>query len=325
MGSDSQESIRAQLAPFRPSDKLFDLPVRGVTYYPDHPFTQQLNQACSDDALEKFQEIFAEWRCAENPSPPRGPEIYPVAPVEPCFYHAIRLDRPTFVAFLLDQGVLMCGLAASQAIEYKCSTAMWDVFLDNGMFDLNVPFSGFDPPPLAFVLHNEELVRWFLAHGADPNAETSMGMTPFLKAVGHEPLSMVKLLHEAGGSIDIAVPFACIPSAPTRPPAEDRLEVLRYLLDLGADPNAPKWAHNRKGAHTDFNWGSTLNAVLANGRADLAEELLRRGARTDSRSFNIASRDETALEIAARRAPSLVPLIEEYRAREKGHIEEGRT
>ncbi|KAI0967046.1 hypothetical protein F4678DRAFT_257794 [Xylaria arbuscula] len=316
----NQQNTTAHLAPYRPSDQMFDLPVRGVTYYPDHPFTQQLNQACSEDELDKFKAILAEWCRAEDPSPPRGPSIYPMAPVEPCFYHAIRLDRSTFVALMLDQGVLMCHLAASVAIEYKCSTAMWEVFLDNGMFDLNVPFSRVDPPPLAFVLHNEELVRWLLAHGADPNVETSWGLTPFLKAVGHAPLSIVKLLHEAGGSIAIAVPFACMPS-PSRPPDDDRLEVLRYLLDLGADPNAPKWAHNRNGRHSDFDWGSTLNAVLANGRSDLAEELLHRGARTDFRSFNIASRDETALEIAARRVPSIVPLIEECRAREKGDTE----
>jgi ankyrin repeat protein len=94
--------------------------------------------------------------------------------------------------------------------------------------------------------------------------------------------------------------------------------VLRYLLDAGADPNAKKWAHNGKGYAADFDWGSALNAALADGRPELAEELLRRGARTDALTFNFASQGETALELATRYMPALLPFVEECRAREQG-------
>lgn len=171
------------------------------------------------------------------------------------------------------------------------------------------------------MLDDEEVVQWFLAQGANPNAESRYGLTPFLKAVGHSPLSTVKLLHAAGGSPAITVPFVCSPHPPLPPGSdvtpESRLEVLRYLLDAGADPNAKKWAHNAKGYASDFDWGSGLNAALANGRPELAEELLRRGARTDAPTYNFASRGETVLELAARYMPALLPLVEECRAREK--------
>ncbi|KAI1273703.1 hypothetical protein F5Y07DRAFT_375936 [Xylaria sp. FL0933] len=326
----SQQNIIGALAPFRPGDQL-ELPMPGVTYYPNHPLTQQLNQACDENDLERFRGLVAEWRWAENPSPPHGPRGYPMATIEPCLYHAVRSDRPAFVAHLLNHGVRMCHLAGWEAVEHRCSTAMWDVFRENGKFDINAPFERAKPPPLASVLHDETLVRWFLAHGADPNAESEWGLSPFLKAVGHAPLCIVKLLHEAGGSPAMAVPFVCQPTPPVPPPADpsipprdERLQVLRYVLDLGADPDVPKWAHNRKGAGSDFEWGSPLNAALSGRRIDLAEELLRRGARTDIPTFNIASRGETALELAARCAPSLVPLVEECRAREQGHIKGGK-
>lgn len=96
------------------------------------------------------------------------------------------------------------------------------------------------------MLDDTDMVRWFLAHGADPNAESHHGLTPFLKAVQVRPLETVRLLHEAGASLSIAVPFVC--AAPAAQDGETeadgaarRLQVLRYLLDNGADPEAPMW------------------------------------------------------------------------------------
>ncbi|KAH8890307.1 hypothetical protein GQ53DRAFT_824931 [Thozetella sp. PMI_491] len=196
--------------PFRKGDE-FELPMPGVRYYPEHPLMHQLNQACTDNELEEFQRLLEEWRGEEDPSPPRGPAGYPLGTVEPCLYHAIRLDRATFVAYLLDQGLKVGRLAAWEASVHKCSSTMWQAFVDHGHFDISAPLEDGGLPPIGYVLDNQASIEWFLAKGADPNAETDWGMTPFLKAVGHAPLSIVKLLHAAGGSLAISVPFVLQP------------------------------------------------------------------------------------------------------------------
>ncbi|RYP25382.1 hypothetical protein DL767_008404 [Monosporascus sp. MG133] len=160
---------------------------------------------------------------------------------------------------------------------------MWQVFLEHDL-DINAPLADSDGPHLSYVLQEENLVRWFLAHDAAPNADSGNGLSPFLRAVSEAPLTTVQLLHTAGGSPTVAVPFACSPlpgfpgtSNEDGSETRKRLAVLRFLLDAGADPDARKWAHSSRGRVSDFDWGSGLNLALVNGFDDLAEELPRRG------------------------------------------------
>lgn len=76
-------------------------------------------------------------------------------------------------------------------------------------------------------------------------------------------------------------------------------------------------AHNRYGRGNDFDYGTGLNRAIVKRAENLAEELLRRGARTDSKTMNIASRGETALELAAKYTPRLIPLVVERRKQEE--------
>lgn len=81
--------------------------------------------------------------------------------------------------------------------------------------------------------------------------------------------------------------------------------------------DAVRRAHNRYGRGNDFDYGTGLNRAIVKRAENLAEELLRRGARTDSKTMNIASRGETALELAAKYTPRLVPLVAERRKEEE--------
>ncbi|RYP92684.1 hypothetical protein DL770_001197 [Monosporascus sp. CRB-9-2] len=266
-------------APFPPDDPR-DLPVPGMKYYPDHPLMKQLHEACTGDALDEVKRLVTEWQDMRKPSPPRGPNHYRLGTLEPVLYHAIQENRANAVAYLLQQGINMSRLAVKEALSYKSTAPMWQ---------------------------DENYVGWFLANGVDPKAESRNGLSPFLRAVSEAPLTTVQLLHAAGGSPTLAMPCACslLPGV-SRISNEDgsetrrRLAVLRFLLDVGANPDARKWAHSSRGRTSDFDWGSGLNLALVNGFDELAEELLRRDARTDVQTFNIASRGETALELTRR-------------------------
>lgn len=49
---------------------------------------------------------------------------------------------------------------------------------------------------------NADMMRWLLKKGADPNFRDDVGMTPLMHAVDSKDLECVKVILEAGGSID---------------------------------------------------------------------------------------------------------------------------
>lgn len=77
---------------------------------------------------------------------------------------------------------------------------------------------------------NSETTAWFLAHGADPNAECDLDITPLSVAVGRAPLSIVNLLFESGGSVNHG---QLLHYAATRS-SSDTNEVLDLLMRQGA-------------------------------------------------------------------------------------------
>lgn len=96
-----------------------------------------------------------------------------------------------------------------------------------------------------------------------------------------------------------------------------RIQIARQGVEKGCYfAHSSHRAHNRYGRGNDFDYGTGLNRAIVKRAEDLAEELLHRGARTDSKTMNFASRGETALELAAKYTPRLVPLVAERRKEE---------
>lgn len=124
---------------------------------------------------------------------------------------------------------------------------------------------------------NEEIVRILLAYGADVNISRSCpgkvgknleAITPLQEAVNHSQKHIVQLLLAAG-----ADPNACTASQGTplehvqfREPGTD---MMRMLLDSGADPNIPSYAGKTK---------MPLFSAIIKGRESRIKLLIERGA-----------------------------------------------
>lgn len=90
----------------------------------------------------------------------------------------------------------------------------------------------------------------------------------------------------------------------------ERLEVMTYLLDLGAPIDATEFEHDAYAAGGVFNAGSAINITSHDpfGEEEL-ELLLKRGARTDIPDFE----GKTCLDIARKwGSPRKVELILSY-------------
>lgn len=122
---------------------------------------------------------------------------------------------------------------------------------------------------------DEPLTHWFLAHGASPTAPASgLYMTPLMQACAISPLHIVKLLHAHSTSMHNAL--QCAAEANT----ENRLEVMAFLLDNGAEIDAVKWKHHPF-SYQSFEWaflGSALHYAVTRGFEDRVKLLLSRGA-----------------------------------------------
>jgi ankyrin repeat protein len=147
------------------------------------------------------------------------------------------------------------------------------------------------------VTSNEDIVRWYLCHGADPNARSDCGSTPMTFAAREASLSTMKLLVEHGGQVcgtDL-IAQAAIGHSWGR---KNRIEVIEWLLDLGASidaMSASTWKSRQdfrgESAFNDFmlrNLGgrTALNVANLSGDAPLAAFLIGKGANGEIQPVN---------------------------------------
>lgn len=149
------------------------------------------------------------------------------------------------------------------------------VFLDNG-WNINEPRTATMPPFLAVVLHDRKLTEWFLSHGADPNAQCYLDITPLSYAVQSAPFDIIELLFENGGSIEKGQLLHHAVNR-TKP---DCLEVVQMLLDKGSPINSIQY-QNHHDSYEHFKWfglGTPLYDVANKGHLEMAALLLKNGA-----------------------------------------------
>ena len=135
-----------------------------------------------------------------------------------------------------------------------------------------------------------DTIRWFLEHGADPNAPAGeWDITPLSYAVQLAPLSVVQLLFEHGGS---ASKGQLVWHAAHRNDDIESIPILQYLVDKGAPTNFYRF-ENRQWLHCwaqTFHENTPLYVAARAGHADMVTFLLAHGADPTKRGCPLTKR-----------------------------------
>lgn len=151
-------------------------------------------------------------------------------------------------------------------------------------------------------LDNEDIVKWHLENYADPNILSDRGFSALEAAAYRHSVNIVKLLVEYGAEVR---PTTALHSAATNS-AEyggilypDRLEVMAFLLDHGADIDKLEPVIDTQGHPRPVDWGTgtALQRAVDSNAPDRVRFLLQRGANR----FITGAMGFTPLEIAEKK------------------------
>lgn len=131
--------------------------------------------------------------------------------------------------------------------------------------------NGFTPLHWAVIAGRTNLVFWLIGKGADINAADPAGMTPLHKASVFNRLTCAEALVTAGADVSaFGRKYGALWLAPIHLAAEDgHAEMIKFLLDHGADVNTPTEGANRI---------TPLHMAAAKGQVTAVETLIAAGA-----------------------------------------------
>ena len=131
--------------------------------------------------------------------------------------------------------------------------------------------------PYRHAVNDENLVRWFLAQGADPNASSEMcDITPLPRAVQRAPFEVIQLLFQHGGSTAQGQ-LLNMASDRTDP---DTVAILQFLFDHGDTRINDTYLSTRPELNVRgcINNAAPLHHAARVGNIDSVRWLLRHGA-----------------------------------------------
>lgn len=134
------------------------------------------------------------------------------------------------------------------------------------------------------------MTRWFLDHGANPNARCEVDCTPLSYAVRNASLSVIELMLSRGGDVQKG---QLLQRAVSRD--EQLGDVISLLVDKGAPLNATMYEDGPTlQRFFPMSLGTALHIATEQGKTDAIRILIRLGADTGVKDAN----GDTALEWA---------------------------
>ncbi|KAK1061028.1 hypothetical protein LTR74_011369 [Friedmanniomyces endolithicus] len=187
---------------------------------------------------------------------------------------AVQHSYVDIADYLLSEGAEISSYDGKAAAENK-DKAMLELLVLYG-WDINQRIAWSIPPALAYAVEDIDLCRWFLCHGADPNAGCGLDKTPLSAAVQYGPLEVIELLFNHGGTIECGqlLHFAVWRHL------SDRLDIVKYIIRKGASVNMLMY-QNRPDCYIQreaFGLGTPLHAAATEGDLEVVRLLLDEGA-----------------------------------------------
>ena len=135
------------------------------------------------------------------------------------------------------------------------------------------------------------MVTWLLDHGADPNRQCVIDLTPFSLAVESAPISVIRLILSRGGDVRKG---QLLHHAIER--HADIIDVLRLLVERGAPINATMYENHypSRALFQFMGLGTALHKASALGKDDVVRFLISKGADHSIKDTN----GRTAMECA---------------------------
>lgn len=134
------------------------------------------------------------------------------------------------------------------------------------------------------LVHHKSLVEWCLSLGGDPNGSGPFKTTVLHRAACLGSVETLEVLIAAGGQIESPCPsddlVAIAVDSHVHDESSDRIAVIHYLLDHGADIDA-YWGQNYEFNHplkVIMGKQTALHIAIGEGNQPMIEMLLKRGA-----------------------------------------------
>ncbi|KAJ5851237.1 hypothetical protein N7455_011093 [Penicillium solitum] len=214
---------------------------------------EEMSDLCVNGDIKKFREVFESRLSIHDPDNFDIRDFWIMRNLSSLFRHGLEMNE----------------LYASQAVKAKAKNAL-QAFLQHG-WDINQPMSEVKPRN---AIEDDDMVTWLLDHGADPNRQSAIDLTPLSYAVERAPISVIELML-----------------------TRENIEVLKLLIGKGAAINATMYQDHYASWRLYYfmGIGTVLHRASEPGKVHLVRYLVGEGTYPSITDTN----GRTAIEFAA--------------------------